>query len=131
MISSLAKIDISWVNGLIRVVGEVDPGIAYYYRALIPEYFHAKPGRFAPHISIIRNETVSPPNSEALKYWDKREICFLYEPVVEVGEIYFWLNVYCDDAVRLRNDFGLPDHSGFTRPPDHSYCFHLTVGNRK
>jgi hypothetical protein len=116
-------------NGGFKLVLEVDPEIPRLARALIPKAVRLNQPRFAPHITVVRNEV---PKRE--RYWGRlegRTIYFTYSPVVCVGEVYFWLRVFCTPLNKLREELGLPHSSEWSRPPDGSECFHTTIGNTK
>lgn len=107
-----------------KVFVAVDEGIVQLTRALIPPYFPTQPQRYAPHITVVRNE----PFSIRPK---KTEISFRYDPVVQNDDTYWWLNVYCSDLSDIRIGMGLEPSSQWSRPPDGTECFHITVGNTK
>ena len=106
----------------------VDPAIASYARALVPiaQRVRLSPPRFAPHITVIRNEEWAF-NPEL----DGTEVEFQYDPMVVPGEVYWWLRVWSPDLIRLRVGEGLPELSDLCRPPDMEDCFHITIGNTK
>jgi hypothetical protein len=113
----------------IRLVVEIDPDIAKYYRSLIPPYIHYSIPMYPPHISVIRRET--PPN---MTLWQKHHgeaVSFEYDPYVFIGRVYIWLKVWSKEIEDLRLELGLEAHSNITRPPDESPCFHTTIANFK
>lgn len=147
-----------WSEGVLRfepepfkVWVEVDPEIARLARSLIPPYYGVSPGRYPPHISVVRNETFNysewlheyyrDPNrgiasgikSSQLPVFTQESVLFRYDPVVRSmeGSPYWWLRVHCPDMTRLRLDLGLPESSQWSRPPDNEEVFHCTVGNTK
>lgn len=113
-----------------KLIVEVDKELAAYYRSLVPKYIKLNPQKYAPHISVVRNEV--PVNKE---HWDKYEgeqVEFAYENYVYNGTIYYWLNAFCVRLEDIRMELGLPVSSEYTRPPDGFLkCFHLTLGNTK
>jgi hypothetical protein len=106
----------------------VDPAIADYARALVPKARRVrlnKP-RFAPHITVIRNEEwACNPDLDGI------EVQFRYDPLVVPGEVYWWLRAWSPDLLQLRVREGLPELSDLCRPPDMEDCFHITIGNTK
>lgn len=123
-----------------KLVVDVDPGIAKFYRALIPKYIRHNSQLHDPHISVIRREV--PPN---LVFWDRyagEEIEFFYCPIVcplagTDNSPYFWLNAYSLRLEAIRNELGLsiapkhPSHSVYPPPPPFTKKWHITVANRK
>lgn len=108
---------------------EIDPGIAATYRALIPKTARAQVPRFAPHISVIRKESIP-----RLDLWGNHEgerIEFEYESTIFQDEIYFWLRCYSQRLIEIRQELGLSDLSDLARPPDLFDSFHTTIANKK
>lgn len=106
-----------------RVVLEVDQGIADFYRSLIPKSFMVKPQRHPAHVSVVRHET--PRNMAA---WGKHigeQITFDYSPQIVNDETYFWLDVKCARIEEIRIELGLLSH------PPWRNLFHITLGNMK
>ena len=66
----------------LRVV--IDPGIADFYRALIPKWIYFNKPMYPPHISAIRKEIV--PNLEAWRKYDGHEIDFTYSNIIHHGQ---------------------------------------------
>jgi hypothetical protein len=107
---------------------EVDPGIADYYRSLIPKYFKVHTTRYAPHISVVREE--NPNNKWGL--YNGAQFVFEYDSYIHNdGGVYWWLNVRSKILSNLRVELGLPRWSKLSRPPDGSDNFHITIGNTK
>lgn len=116
-------------DGKYKLIVEVDPSITSYYMSLVPKFYHLKMQRYAPHISVIRNEIPA-----TLSNWGKHEgevVQFDYEGDIKNDEIYFWLPVYSRRLNDIRIELGLNMTSQFSRPPDGSDCFHTTMGNIK
>lgn len=111
-----------------KIYVEVDPEIVALVRALLPSRMRTefKLQRYAPHITVIRNEGFS-----ARSDLDSKSIPFLYDPEPVVGETYSWLRVFAVDLLHIRQDLGLAPSSEWSRPPDGEECFHITIGNRK
>ena len=129
MFESVGKLRYS---GEYRLVVEVDPELARYYRALIPSWLPANRPRWPAHITIVRPEKEVPIH---LEYWGKYEgdsVPFLYDPEIKSGKIYYWLNIWCKRLEDIRTELGLPVRSEFTLPPEGFVkCFHCTIANMK
>ena len=59
------------------------------------------------------------------------EVAFTYSPEVQIDETYYWLNAWSSRLEDVREELGLPRSDWYTEPPDHSHCFHATIGNTK
>lgn len=111
-----------------KVIVPVDPGIAEFYRSLIPKYHKVKKGKYSPHITVARCE----PISNKWKAWNNFYVLFEYDTYIQNnGSVYWWLNVKCLELNAVRVDCGLPVWSEKSRPPDGSNNFHITIGNTK
>lgn len=119
-------------DGGYKLIVEVDPGIVQVARALVPRAVRLNTQRYAPHISVVRQEV---PPAERESFWGLYEghsIEFEYSPLVHDDTRYYWLLAYCPRLHALRIELGLPYSTELTRPPDESVdCFHITVGNCK
>jgi hypothetical protein len=109
---------------------EVDPGIVKLARALIPRAQLPDPQRYAPHITVIRNEILPPAHAD-LGVPDGLNFEFTYDSRLREGDVYWWLRVWSPALTQLRLDLGLRPSSEYSRPPDGEDCFHITVGNKK
>jgi hypothetical protein len=112
-----------------KLIVDVDNEIGNYYRLLIPKYFQVRKPMYSSHISVVRNEV--PPQ---VAHWGKYqgvEINFEYEPFIYGGELYYWLNAYSPMLEDIRLELGLPNLSKYTKSPDGSHRFHITIGNTK
>lgn len=116
-------------NGDSKLVVEVDPDIARLSRALAPRYLNLGGTRFAPHISVIRHEVVS--GHPAWRKHEGETVGFEYGSYVYDDGLYYWLRVRSDALIDLRLELGLAAHSRYSRPPDGTRWFHITVGNLK
>lgn len=125
---SYAKLDYSPLPHF-RLVGEIDPGIAEFYRALIPKHITFIKPMYAPHVSIVRKEI--PTNVAVWGKYQGELVEFWYSPYIFFGKIYCWLKVQSVRFEEIREELGLPRHSHITRPPDEQPCFHTTLGNFK
>lgn len=116
-------------QGNFKLIVEVDPEISAYYRSLIPRYYRVSRQRYAPHISVIRDEKVLYPDE-----WEKfqgKEIVFWYSGIIHNDDTYFWLEANSWDLQDIRVKLGLTSTSRITRSPDGSHSFHITLGNLK
>lgn len=113
-----------------KLILEIDPGIAYFYRSMIPKYIKLNPQRYAPHISVVRHE-----HDLNMKYWglyEGQEIEFEYSNYIHNGQIYWWINAFSIPLEEIRTELGLYVHDKYTQPPDgFAKCFHITLGNIK
>jgi len=123
--SDLPKDDLSQF----RLVVEIDPEIARYYRSLIPKSISVSVPLYAPHISVVRKEI--PTNIDVWKKYNDEIVEFEYDPYIFFGQIYCWLNVYCIRLEDIREELGLTRISDITCPPDKRPVFHTTIGNQK
>ena len=128
---STGKLHYSITDVGYKLVVAVDPGIAMYYRSMIPKYIAIpRPQKYPTHISVVRKET--PPN---LQFWEKYKeepVEFFYSPVIHNDDRYFWLNAFCTRLEDIRVELGLPISSKYTRPPTgYTRSFHIIIGNVK
>lgn len=116
--------------GSTKLIVKVDPGIAYFYRSLIPKSIDIDPQKYKPHISVVRNET--PVNMENWGKYENEKVEFSYSPIIHNGQVYWWINVFSIELEEIRLELGLPVSSQYTQPPDGFIkCFHITLGNCK
>ncbi len=125
MLSSIGKLR----GGPEKVYLEVDHNIVELCRALIPIEQRPQKQKYAPHITIVRNELFVW-NTDILLSND-RKIEFTYDPNVIAGDVYWWLRCWSPGLTSLRLDLGLPASSIYSRPPNNEDCFHITIGNTK
>ena len=107
----------------------VDVGVAEFYRSLVPKAYRCQPGRYEPHVTIVRNEL--PPNMEKWGIYEGREVEFEYDTEVWYDGTYWWLECYSEFLEDIRVDLGLPIYSEWNCPPSMRSCFHMTIGNSK
>jgi len=107
----------------------VDPEIGSFYRSMIPKTVPISPPKFATHITVVRREPL--PKAELFGIHDGEIIEFEYDTEIHHDETYYWLNAYSKRLEEIREELGLPVHSQYTRPPDNSWAFHITIGNLK
>ena len=117
---------VSYVEqGQLKLIVEVDPQISVYYRSLIPKYCRVNRQRYAPHISVVRDE-------EVYEWSDLPElVIFWYSGIIHHDDTYFWLEANSWDLQDLRVKLGLTSTSLITRSPDGEHDFHITLGNTK
>jgi hypothetical protein len=113
----------------VKLIVQVDPGIAYFYRALIPKYLRVKGQAYPPHISVVRK--VIPPNMEVWGKYEGQKVEFEYDTYVFNDSTYYWLNVWSYDLEAVRKELGLKPFGDVTESPDKRHRFHLTLGNTK
>lgn len=117
-------------NAGVKLIVEVDPGIATLYKSLIPKYYTLNPQKYAPHISVVRKE--QPPNMNLWGKYDGLPVDFYYDGIIHSGTVYWWLNAFSVRLEEIRLELGLPVSSPYTLPPDgFGKCFHITLGNQK
>ncbi len=116
-----------------KLVIDCDQELSEYYRCLIPKYYDIQKSRWKAHITVVRSEKEAPINLEHWGKYQGQEINFFYDPIVKMGKIYFWLNIWCKKLEEIRIELGLSNVSEFTLPPDCPFtkCFHMTLGNCK
>jgi hypothetical protein len=116
-------------NNPYKLIVSVDNEIGRYYRSLIPPYHKVQKPLYDSHISTIRNEV--PTNFLCWGKYQNRVVEFEYESFIYNDELYYWLNVYCQDLEDIREELGLQNTSPFTRSPDGKHRFHITIANLK
>lgn len=115
-----------------RLVAEASPGIAAFYRALVPKSLSIQKPRWPAHCTVVRIGKEEPKDFTAWGRYEGEIVTFNYDPYVHVDEMYYWLNVWCDRFVEIRTELGMRPKSRWTLPPSGSHqCFHMTIGNKK
>lgn len=131
MFTSVGKLYYS--ENPIKLVLNVDQQISDYYRATLPKALTQKiflnKQKYPAHISIVRKEI--PPNMAVWRKYQGQRVKFQYEHGVDWNKTYFWINVWSDDIEKIRNELGLKNTSPYTRSPDGTHRFHITIGNVK
>ena len=113
-----------------KLIVEVDPNLALFYRSLIPKYKGVTGQRYPPHISVVRKEI--PPNLALWGKYEESPVDFVYDSDIQNDDKYWWLNAFSTRLEEIRVELGLPVTSPFTRPPSGFLkCFHITLGNTK
>ena len=110
-----------------KLIVEVDAQLAPYYRSLLPKNLKVNPPRYAPHISVLREEV--PVNIDV--WGTHTEVAFSYGSTVYGDDLYYWLEVEAPALERIRVELGLPPVSRLTKSPDGIHRFHITIGNTK
>lgn len=106
-----------------------DPGVAEFYRSLVPKTHKCQPGRFAPHVTVVRNEL--PPNMDKWGLYENKKVQFEYESYAWYDGTYWWLDCYSEFLEQVREELGLPKYAKWNMPPNGKACFHMTIGNSK
>lgn len=100
-----------------------------YYYSLIPKYKQKQRQKYIPHITVVRKEIEIPKKNWG--FWNNKKIEFLYDPNIQDGYIYYYLNVYSWMIGYVRMKLGL----SYFRQPKDIYdpwvCYHITIGNKK
>lgn len=112
-----------------KLIVKVDDEIGRYYRSLIPKYYRVQQPLYDSHISVIRNEKIV--NLDFWKKYHLLNIYFEYDNYINNYGVYFWLNSKSDILTNIRMELGLSKTSEWSRPPDNSNNFHITIGNSK
>lgn len=112
-----------------KLIVSVDNSICDYYKSLIPKHHYVQKQKYAPHISVVRNET--PTNLNTWNKYVNKQIIFEYESFIHNDETYYWLNAYSELLEDIRVELGLPSLSEYTKSPDGKHKFHITIGNIK
>lgn len=97
-----------------------DEGIGAFYRWLCKRHGIPlnKNALWGPHISFIKGEQPLIQN----KWGSIIEVNFFYSNHIRIDNgRHAWLDVWSDDLIQLRDDFGLP--------PKVKMSYHMTLGN--
>lgn len=113
-----------------KIIVVVDPDIVRFSRSMIPKSVPLRPQRYAPHITVLRGERVTP-SREGWGKFEGIEVDFIYDADPQWNDEYYWLRVYCPWLQWLRFELGLLETSEKSRPPSGEFCFHITLGNLK
>ena len=114
-----------------RLVLDIDPGIALFYRSLIPKWYTANSQAAKPHITIVR--AAQPPNTKAWGKYQGEKIDFYYDPYIHQGGAYWWLNCYSKRLDEIAQELGLSLVNPFFDPPARygKKVWHTTIANTK
>ena len=112
-----------------KLTALVDPGVAEFYRHLVPKTQKCQPGRYAPHVTVVRNEF--PQNMEKWGLYEDKEVDITYSTFLRYDGTYWWLDCYSKFLEQVREELGLPRFGKWNMPPDGKACFHMTIGNSK
>lgn len=107
----------------------IDPGVAEFYRSMVPKHEECRPGRYAPHVTVVRNEV--PGNMKKWGLYEGLEVELEYDSLVWYDGTYWWLDCYSEFLENVRMELGLPMYSKYSCPPSGKFCFHMTIGNSK
>jgi hypothetical protein len=98
--------------------------LARYYRAFFNWEYRARyqilKTAWDSHISIIRGE--EPKYKEFWREKQGQSITFYYTGEIKTNDIYCWLEIFCPEALDIREKMGLPREPVFP--------LHLTLGKR-
>ena len=115
-----------------RLVVELCPGLAAFYRSLIPKWHSPLNGlRARPHVTIVRRERPS-----NLSVWNKYEgeiISFEYDPDIQTdGKTYWWLNCYSHRLEEIAEELGMTPFVNYAQPAEgYRKVWHTTIANMK
>jgi len=112
-----------------KLIVEVDTGMAAYYRSVIRKYNRINIPKYPPHITVIRGEKIVKP-----AIWGKYAsvmVEFWYRNTIYNDDVYWWLEVKCDNLEAIRKELGLFPTSPLTMSPDGKHKFHITLANTK
>lgn len=113
-----------------RLVLEIDPGIALFYRSLIPKWYKASSLRARPHITVVRK--IAPKNLNLWGKYEGEKVEFWYDPDIKTdGVTYWWLNAYSKRLEEIALELGVCfRHKG--KPPEgFDTIWHTTIANMK
>jgi hypothetical protein len=132
-----SKGTLKYHNEPYKLILEVDQGIGDFYRSLIPKYMPAKKPLYPTHVTVVRGgkDGLVIEYPIHLEFWGKyegEEVEYHYDPIVQCGTVYYWLNVFCKRLEDIRVELGMSVNSPYTLPPEGFLkCFHMTIGNKK
>ena len=113
-----------------RLVLEIDPGISMFYRSLIPKWLPANPQATKPHITIVR--AAKPPKPGAWGKYEGEKIEFFYDPYIQQGGAYWWLNCFSKRLDEIAEELGLSLANPYYTPPaGYGKVWHTTIANVK
>lgn len=114
------------------VILDIEDDLTNYYRSLIPAHMPTQKPRYSAHCTVVRAGKEIPLKLENWGKYEGKKIEFNYSPYVNVSDVYYWLNVYCDKLSEIRSELGLSPKSRWTLPPEGRHqCFHITIANKK
>lgn len=108
----------------IRVVLNVDQGIADYYRSLLPKSIKTNPQKHQAHVSVVRGFEM-PLYKDMWGIYEGERVEFSYNAEIKNDENYYWLDVQCKRLNEIRIELGLTSYLWYRS------SFHLTIGNCK
>lgn len=114
----------------IRMIVEVEQGIADYYRKMIPKYYYVQPQMYNAHITVVRTAKETPQNMSVWGKYEGEIIPFTYENEILTNGIYWYLNVQSNRIGYIREELGLPRFR-FGDLGSDKKCYHITIGNVK
>ncbi len=113
-----------------RVTLEVGQDFANYYYSLIPKYFSRWKQGWPTHITVIRPEYEIPPKLRCWGDYEGEEIGFIYDPYIQCGNGFYWLNCWSKRFEDIQDELGLPKiiSKYSLRPAGFDKTFHITIG---
>lgn len=125
-------------SGILQYEGDdklivlADPGMADFYRSLIPKYYDINRPKYPAHITVVRTGKETVLDKTNWNKYNGETIDFMYDNSIQIGTVYFWLNIFCKRLEEIRLELGLRVDSPWTLPPEgFNKCFHMTLANRK
>lgn len=116
-------------DGSYKLIVEVDNGIVQLARALVPKAVRLNVQRYAPHISVVRREV--PVHKDVWGSHEGEIVEFFYSPIAFNDDSYYWILAFSEKLHEVRVELGLERLSEYSRPPDGTDAFHITIGNLK
>lgn len=119
-------------SGTNRLVLQIDRGIADFYRSLIPKYYPNNRPMHSAHVTVVRIGKEEPVHREFWGRYEGEEVPFLYSPIVQLDNTYFWLDVFSVRLEEVKKELGLPVASRYAiPPPGFIKTWHMTLANQK
>lgn len=113
----------------IRIILNIDQGVADYYRHLIPSYYEVHKQKYAAHITVVRSGREKPTNMEAWGRHQGEEVAFQYSPEIQFEEPYWYLHVWSARIGEIRKELGLEEFR--FNDGSNKRCYHISIGNSK
>ena len=112
-----------------RLILQVEQDLMEYYRSLIPLYLRVNPPRWPAHITVVRPGFDLPGRIRHWEDYEGEKIEFLYDPYLQSGTGYYWINCWSKRLEIIRTELGLENLSRFpVLPFGHRKTFHCTIG---
>jgi len=108
-----------------RLVVDISPEMARFYRSFIPKCVKFNPPKYYPHIIVVRGKYETPPNKHLWGKYQGQKVKFEYSPYIMIDRVYIWLSVRSEEIKAVRRELGLNDCF------DRFKGYHITIANRK